>query len=195
MVKTFIINTVILLLLFLSSGCKKNSPTEPQPTKPPGYQEDIPWPSLADSPWPMYRADPQNTGRSKYAGALNGTLYWDSEDYIINSCVIGKDSTIYFAAAGANAKPICSFHFDGTLKWKYPFPAPIYDYNLASDETVYCNNPQEKTFYAVDNLGNLKWKIDGMVTDNKINAISLDKYGNILFLAFEEWQNDSLLHL
>ncbi|MBZ0198354.1 MAG: hypothetical protein K8H86_00685 [Ignavibacteriaceae bacterium] len=49
MKKLFLI-TIILLLLLVFVGCKKNSPTEPQPTKPPGYQEDIPWASLADSP-------------------------------------------------------------------------------------------------------------------------------------------------
>lgn len=31
-------------------------------------QVDIPWQTLADSPWPMIKHDPQLTGRSPYKG-------------------------------------------------------------------------------------------------------------------------------
>ena len=44
-------------------SCKESPITPSESPKPPGYQEDIPWPSLADSPWPMFYGNPQNNGR------------------------------------------------------------------------------------------------------------------------------------
>jgi hypothetical protein len=54
----------VLFLLLMLLSCKENPTTPSEEPKPPGYQEDIPWPSLADSPWPMYRGNPQYTGRA-----------------------------------------------------------------------------------------------------------------------------------
>ncbi|MDZ7766439.1 MAG: hypothetical protein U5K00_18780 [Melioribacteraceae bacterium] len=34
-------------------------------------QKRIPWPSLADGPWPVARGDVQGTGRSEYIGPDN----------------------------------------------------------------------------------------------------------------------------
>ena len=65
-----ITSNLILLILFanllLLTACEDE--VIQSPPKPPGYQEDIPWPSLADSPWPMNHHDPQSSGRSKFIG-------------------------------------------------------------------------------------------------------------------------------
>jgi len=39
-------------------------------------QSHIEWPSLADSPWPMYRHDPQSTNRSQFQGPQTGIPEW-----------------------------------------------------------------------------------------------------------------------
>jgi len=39
-------------------------------------QQPIPWPSLADSPWPFIRGDMQATGRSKYIGPITNNVVW-----------------------------------------------------------------------------------------------------------------------
>lgn len=39
-------------------------------------QVKIPWPSLADSPWPILRGDMQGTGRSEYIGPRTNNVIW-----------------------------------------------------------------------------------------------------------------------
>ena len=69
-----IIFLIIILLIFIS--CRKDTTgIETEEPLPPGYQQDIPWPSLADSPWPINHGDPQSTGRSKYPGPAKKS--WD----------------------------------------------------------------------------------------------------------------------
>ncbi len=107
----------ILVIIVVQLSCKENVITPPD-DKPPGYQDDIPWPSLADSPWPMNNHDPQNTGRGKMSGSLEGIVDWiflEQNKYINSSLVIDSDSTIYapFENGGLIAiKP------DGTIKWR-----------------------------------------------------------------------------
>jgi hypothetical protein len=86
--------------VFLFLSCKKS--TEPiGDSNTPGYQEEIPWPSLADSPWPMNHGDPQSTGRSKFTGPIADTIIEEVEAINIQSGVsIGPDSTIYFCSGG-----------------------------------------------------------------------------------------------
>ncbi|MBU2444432.1 MAG: hypothetical protein KJ666_02510, partial [Bacteroidetes bacterium] len=72
----YIIITSISFLILISLSCKDKG-VDPQDNYPPGYQHDIPWLSLADSPWPMHNADPQATGRSKYLGPMNGIIDWE----------------------------------------------------------------------------------------------------------------------
>ncbi|MDP2364134.1 MAG: hypothetical protein Q8M94_10235, partial [Ignavibacteria bacterium] len=96
--KLIFANIILLILctnIILFTACKDEI-TQPPP-KPPGYQEDIPWPSLADSPWPMYQHDPQNTGRSKYKGPQSGVTTWDYDSVSIeSSVVIGLNGSIIF---------------------------------------------------------------------------------------------------
>jgi len=71
----------ILLSLFVifCANCQKSTDPIDNNKPPAGYQEDIPWPSLADSPWPMNHGDPQSTGRSKFPGPLSGTVIKEVE--------------------------------------------------------------------------------------------------------------------
>ncbi|MCF8307337.1 MAG: hypothetical protein K9I71_13160 [Ignavibacteriales bacterium] len=118
MKRNLILISALLLAVFLS--CKEE-PTDPVTPKPVGWQDDVPWPSLAASPWPMYRHDPQNTGRSKFPGpgsisnivALEG-FYSDTPP------VIGIDSSVYLQSAGNMKKGLYSYYMDGSLKWNNP---------------------------------------------------------------------------
>ena len=58
---------LVFFLIFVLISCKE-TPREPEKKEDISSQVDIPWPSLADTPWPMFHHDPQSTGRSKYAG-------------------------------------------------------------------------------------------------------------------------------
>ncbi|MBC7185417.1 MAG: PQQ-like beta-propeller repeat protein [Calditrichaeota bacterium] len=92
-------------------------------------QQEIPWPSLANSPWPMYRHDPQFTGRSQYIGPRKGRIKWtfqpDAGGIIWPAVVIGPDSTIYFSThreitpEGGQEPFFYAVTPRGTLKWKY----------------------------------------------------------------------------
>ena len=70
-----------LLISFLTGllalGISCDNPTEPKSN--PYEQHQIEWPSLADSPWPMYAHDPQHTGRSSYSGPEQGRVDWYTE--------------------------------------------------------------------------------------------------------------------
>jgi len=63
-----------LLLLFLAGwlvfSISCDNPTESKSN--PYEQHAIEWPSLADSPWPMRRHDPQGTGRTSLTGPSQG---------------------------------------------------------------------------------------------------------------------------
>ncbi len=102
-------------LLIFSLSC--DSPTESRSN--PYEQQPIDWPSLADSPWPMYRHDPQNTGRSEFPGAASGIILNKiSQRNSQTSIVIGPDLTLYYF----NQKPgegyfLYAGDINGNIKW------------------------------------------------------------------------------
>jgi len=155
---------VVLSLLFY---CQKEKSTEPAPDNGSHPQVDIPWPSLADSPWPMFHHDPQSTGRSQYSGPRKGKIKWTFEPGggIYSSVVIGADSTIYF--------PVCPTHYggpsglfalhpNGTLKWKLSIAlASEHQLLIAADGTIFMiGGPSLNTLYAINPDGTVKNAID-----------------------------------
>ena len=63
-------------------------------------QINIEWPTLADSPWPMVKHDPQFTGRSPYKGPQTPTIVWtaDMPDGIFSGPIIGESGNLYFGS-------------------------------------------------------------------------------------------------
>ena len=124
----------IALVVVCFSNCQKSTEPIGNDKPPPGYQEDIHWPSLAESPWPMSRHDPQSTGRSKEIGPTFGVIDWSIEPYWLETGLsIGPDSTIYF-----NYGDLFAYSPDGEEKWilelnQYGGSAPI----IAADGTIY----------------------------------------------------------
>ena len=116
--------------------------------------------------WPMYRHDPQHTGRSPYAGRGGGNLRWryQTSSKIYSSPSIGSDGTIYNASLYGD---LYAFNSDGSLKWQYKlnlhnvWSSPA----IGADGTLYIGSPQTWTgtydpyFYAINPNGTLKWRV------------------------------------
>lgn len=115
--------------LFLLHACRRNSsPTDISDEDPPPApvrcpQTQIPWPSLADSPWPMWRHDPQQTGRSQYTGPPAGQLVWAANPirtWELETCIyFGLDSTLYYMAGREPLRGIIALHPDSTEQWRF----------------------------------------------------------------------------
>jgi len=173
-----LISLIILLTIFLS-GCKTSTEPVPPEQKPPGYQEDVPWPSLADSPWPTYHGDFRNTGRSSLSGPTQGIVDWEASNFFIESgAVVGPDSTIYFCSeypAKLNA-----FSPQGNLKWDLSFQTSqiITSPVISADTTIYLCTQFPGNLYAISKDGLLKWKYE---TGNQIAVanIGIDLQNNL----------------
>ncbi|MCX6148918.1 MAG: PQQ-binding-like beta-propeller repeat protein [Ignavibacteriales bacterium] len=152
---------IFLIVLFGLIGCKDKS-TNPKEELPPGYQQDIPWPSLADSPWPMNHHDPQSTGRSKFAGPKLGLINWEIDSIYMRSGVsVGPDSTIYFVSI--ERKGLFAVRPDGKIKWilkdvvenGWVYTTPL----IASDGTIYIGGGLNGKLYAISPDGKIKWEL------------------------------------
>lgn len=186
---------LLFILVFLYGCANKKSPVEPpedngdnngstivygdtaNAVKMP--QTDIPWPSLADSPWPMFLHDPQHTSRSPYAGPQQGSyevFAGTNHAEVFSSPAIAADGSILFGADG-----VYRLDAAGETLWHYnadPLPqirnyvqtSPL----ITSDGTVYVGS-QTGTLYALRHNGTLKWSFDtGMVFGFRSPAISPD---------------------
>jgi len=195
------ISIIFLLSSFLFSFIISCDSTDPKPPeKPPGYQEDIPWPSLADSPWPMYRGTPQSTGRTDVMLNINGNVKWIIDSLNISSGVaVLSDSTIIVSVGDVyspsrSPSGIVAITTEGEIKWKYSFEnysigisSPI----ISRDGTIYVSATSEKKFYAINSDGTKKWDLylDSHIIQSGIN---IGKDGTIYALVWES-QNFSLV--
>jgi len=75
-------------------------------------------PGLADSRWPKFRQNPQNTGRSPYTGPATPELKWSftTGGYIRSSPAIVVDGTIY---VGSSDGKLYAMNPDGSEKWSF----------------------------------------------------------------------------
>jgi len=172
--------SLIILLAIAAVGCKQS--TEPQPVnnKPPGYQEDVPWPSLADSPWPMNHHDPQSTGRSKYIGPQSGVLAGKiTAPEMQSSIAIGSDSTIYFSTSSPGY--IHAVDYNGVAKWDSLIGHTINTTPLVGENgRIYiCTDYGELIAFNPDGKTLWKFTADANIASLGIN-IGLD--GTIYFL-------------
>ncbi|MEW6439925.1 MAG: PQQ-binding-like beta-propeller repeat protein [bacterium] len=84
------------------------------PSEPYGYEVPV----QADSPWPSFRRDRRNTGRSPIAGVYAGGWPWAFETAkgIFSTPVIDRDGTVYVGSADHNFYAVRP---DGTEKWRF----------------------------------------------------------------------------
>jgi len=172
--KKLIIILPVLFLIFTS--CDTTDPKPPE-EKPPGYQEDIPWPSLADSPWPMFRADPQNTGRSRHQ-IMNSNFSIASS---INSSnlyagIVLSPNSILFNTS--NPSTIYSFNkYPVTKNWEELIGFETNTAPLVTNKNIITT--AQNILYAFDYSGDTLWT--RRVIGNYVNqrSLNIDKKGNI----------------
>ncbi|KKG15272.1 hypothetical protein EO94_10270, partial [Methanosarcina sp. 2.H.T.1A.3] len=130
---------------------------------------------LADTPWPTFQRDFNNTGRSPYKGPQTNNKIWSytTGKYVYNSPVIGIDGTIYI---GSIDKKIYALNRDGTLKWTYTTKGDIYGAStIGSDGTIYSTS-YDGNLYALNSDGTLKWSYP---TRNIYGSPAIGKNGTI----------------
>lgn len=188
---------LMILIFFLAMifSCQR----EKNPVTPPiggniHPQVDIPWPSLADSPWPMHHHDPQSTGRSPYIGPQQGKLVWKKYiGYSIGTSIaIGPDSTIYF---GSDGPFLWALNWNGTVKWKLSLSGGSGQANsplVSSDNIIYIGTRRGRLYkgilYAVNPDGTVKWKYEANSGINNLGLnIGLD--GTIYFTDHDFYLN------
>jgi hypothetical protein len=152
-------------------------------------QVDIPWPSLADSPWPTTRGDGQATGRSKYIGPRNAN-YVVKKDMPLGISfgpVIGYDDILFTGSASLNTVPYNRFYsltpYLDTI-WTFITPSSWPNKTgpaLGADSTIYFSS-NGGSIYALDYSGKLKWKKEG-ITYGGYPMISIAKNGNLYLSA------------
>jgi outer membrane protein assembly factor BamB len=172
--------------MFCTSCQKSTEPTD-NDLPPPGFQEDIPWPSLADSPWPIHRGDPQSTGRSKYPGPMLGMIEWSIDSLYVKSGVsIAADNTIYFNSMSLPRTGLFAANPDGSIKWRLEEVITNREVSttplVAEDGTIYIGGGLLHRLFAVNPNGAIKWEFEteGFVYLLGIN-IGLD--GIIYFIS------------
>ncbi|WP_321506272.1 PKD domain-containing protein [uncultured Methanoregula sp.] len=110
----------------------------------------------ANSAWPKFQMNNNDTGQSPYAGPQSNAITWSytTGGYIYGASVIGSDGTIY---VGSYDGKLYALNHDGTLKWNYTTGARIYGASaIASDGTIYIGS-YDKNLYAINPDGTLKW--------------------------------------
>jgi hypothetical protein len=129
--------------------------------------------------WPMYKHNPQHTGRSPFDASGNpGHEKWK---YFVNSSitstvVIDSDKTIY---AGANMRELHAVYPNGTRKWKQDLVnAHSYDPAIGHDGTIYIGTSEK--FHAFKPDGTLKWILD---KDNNFVGCPVEDDDGVVYIG------------
>ncbi len=181
-------SSLILLIFFsnqiLFTACE-DEVIQPSP-KPPGYQEDIPWPSLADSPWPMNHHDPQSTGRNNETGPITGNILWEynSDREFRSGIVISQDLYIFITSSSDSGSVLLKFSMDGIIVSERLIPADFPFKNfctplITNSGKIICSNGRE-SIYCFNSDLTIDWvfKSDELTYNE---SISVDKEGNLYF--------------
>ncbi len=106
MTRTTLLGTIALTLL-ATAACSSEKTTE-GPAR---------LPFAPGAPWPKFRADAEQTGRSALVPKTSGGTFWElkTEKGIFSSAVIGPDGTTYIGSADRTFYAIAP---NGTVKWK-----------------------------------------------------------------------------
>lgn len=153
-------------------------------------QTDIAWPTLADSPWPMVKHDPQFTGRTSNIGPKSPHVAWGvlKRDGIFSGPVIGEENNLYVGGYDSrdSQEQFYSYTKEGILRWTFATNSlwpPDAGIIIDSSNTIYFG-ASDSNFYAVNSDGELKWKcaIHNGVAEMIIPNIDLE--GNLYVTDF-----------
>jgi len=130
-------------------------------------------------PWPMFRHDPQRTGRSEHAGPTKPELRWrfKTGSYVVSSPAIGSDGTVYFGSWDGNLYAVRN----GELLWSFETRAVVESSPaIGSDGTVYFGS-WDGNLYAVRD-GVLLWSFktgDAVVSSPAIGPDGTVYFGSL----------------
>jgi Secretion system C-terminal sorting domain/PQQ-like domain len=143
------------------------------------------WHTLANSPWPMIKHDPQFTGHSPYRGPQKATVIWakDLPDGIFSGPVIGEDNNLFFGSYYQldSSDHFYSYNPEGSLLWKYKLGTnwpPQSGVLIDSSNTIYFG-ALDKYFYALNANGTLKWKYETSASIVELAIPNIDKQGRL----------------
>ncbi|GJQ61135.1 MAG: hypothetical protein SCALA702_01880 [Melioribacteraceae bacterium] len=149
-------------------------------------QVDIDWPTLADSPWPMIKHDPQFTGRTKNIGPKSPIVLWSAhrENGIFSGPVIGEEGNLYFGSYAQlfmETDRFYSYTPSGNFRWEYITGSerpPQSGILIDSSNTIYFGSI-DSNFYAMNPDGTLKWKCQLGDWVEEIAMPNIDLEGNL----------------
>ncbi len=176
------IQSIWLLLLILFLNCTEFGDEDDSINY---TQEPIPWPSLADSPWPMYKGNPQGNGINHTANNLEGELTQiiQTENYSksFSNILIDETENLYVTVFQNNI--VHKYSSDYDLLWstnisgKHSTVAtstPL----LSSNNTIYVATD---SLWAIDiQDGKKLWGIE--LENLVIGNLNIDLDGNILLI-------------
>jgi hypothetical protein len=126
------------LLLLILFSCTLFDNDEKQDESP-FAQESVDWPSLADSPWPIYNHDVQNTNRSQFAGPeTTPSIAADvSFNKLLYASFVVDEADNLFMSDASGVYSVSTSLIDSTLLFQMPnisytYSTPIYtnDFSL-----------------------------------------------------------------
>jgi len=176
---------VILIWFLFLAGCG-----EPPEENNPNRQEQIPWPSLADSPWPMYRHDPQGTNRSQFSGPSIGSVSIVIGDslWFDGSISIDEQNNLLVTTSGNTLSDLVIFNTAGVTILNHRLVSGRTDENpctptISSEGRIYVTSisASDSKVQAIDFQGNVVWEyqVNGFVSQ----SVMLDMEGNLYFLT------------
>ncbi|MBN4080919.1 PQQ-like beta-propeller repeat protein [Caldithrix abyssi] len=180
---------IFVIMMLASYSCN-----EPPPDTIPStmLQEHISWPSLADSPWPMYRHDPQLTGRSQYEGPSLGEVVFrgDSVGEIFSNPSIDGNGNILFTQAVRTVRSgpqhLRSIKPDGTLNWEINLGGRSGSTPLITAEGTFYIVAEDETgngyLLKGDLEGNILWKYHfNSIPTLTTHSVNISKDGSLIF--------------
>lgn len=174
-------------------------------------QQHIPWPSLADSPWPTTRGDAQATGRSQYIGPRTPNVIWrkDMPLGILHGPVIGYNDDLFFGTRALNSTEVNYFYSidkDGDEVWTFETEGGRPNHTgatIAKDGTIYFSslgyfNLTGGGLYALNADGTLKWQNEKFMYGAYTRFIAVGKDSNLYLPWFDtlyilEEQNGNII--
>ncbi|MFO7526632.1 MAG: PQQ-binding-like beta-propeller repeat protein [Ignavibacteriaceae bacterium] len=163
-------------------------------------QQHIPWPSLADSPWPNSRGDAQATGRSKFVGPRTPNVHWrkDMPLGILNGPVIGYNNELFVGTRAANTSGAGVNYFysmdkNGNNIWTYNthgWRANLAGPTIGNDGTIYFQSLGSGAagsggLYALNPDGSFKWNNTKFLALGSTRFVSIAKNFNLIVAGFD----------
>ena len=113
---------------------------------------------VAESAWPMFRHDPQHTGRSSLSGPETPTQRWSiPTGGSGSSLAIAADGTLY---VGSVDRRLYAVSRHGILEWRFTTQGEVHSSPaIGADGTVYFGS-DDGSLYAVNPRGTERWRAE-----------------------------------